>query len=95
MTPLEKDLSILAKDVAVIVTIQKTCQKSQAQTTANIDKLAEAVQTLSHDTVYLQTLETRLTSLEEGARWLRRLVASTVITISIAIGWYLINHSSK
>ena len=79
----------LSKDMASVVEIQKNCQKSQAQTTKNIDKLAESVETLSHDTVYLTTLERRVGDLEAAASWLRRTITTTIITVIMAISWYL------
>lgn len=89
ITDVDKVLIDLSKDVAVVVEIQKGCQKSQAQTTINIDKLAISVDKLSHDTVYLSTLERRVGDLESSASWLRKTLTTTVITAGMAILWYL------
>ncbi len=87
MTETEQNINRLTKDVAVILTIQEGCQKAQAQTTSNIDKLATSVETLSHDTVYLQTLEARIAVLEDEVKWTHRTIASTVLgAIVSAVG---------
>ena len=85
----DKILFDLAKEMATVVEMQKGCQKTQLQTTKNIDKLAGAIDTLSHDTVYLITLSKRVSDLEAAASWLRRTITTTIITIVMAVSWYL------
>ena len=94
MTPLERDMSELTRDVAVVVSIQKQCQKSQAQTTANVDKLVTAVNVLSHDTVYLQGLETRMTNLEETSKWVQRSFISTLVAAVGTIIYHIFKAST-
>ena len=93
MTPLEKDIMSLTKDVAVIVNIQKNCQKSQARTTANVDKLVTSVETLSHDTVYLQSLVTRISLVEESVKWLQRTMVTTGLGIITTGVWLLVGYA--
>ena len=95
MTENEKNIGILTKDVAVVVSIQKGCQEAQAKTTKNVDKLVVAVNTLSHDTVYLQGLSTRISGLEDSVKWLTRTGVSTLLGVVGAIVWFLFDGLTK
>lgn len=88
MTENEKAISELTRDVAVVVEIQKNCQKSQAQTTANVNKLVVSVDKVSHDTMLLTSMDKRLSKLEEKDKWWNRTFVSTALSLFVAIGWY-------
>ena len=90
MTENEKSIANLTKDVAVVLSIQKGCQAAQAKTTENVDKLVVAVNTLSHDTVYLQGLETRLTSLESTAIWVQRGVIGILLGVTGSLAYHIL-----
>ncbi len=88
MTDLEREMMELTKDVAVVVNIQKTCQKSQSQTTANVNKLVTSVNQLSHDTVYLRSLVTRLEKVEGDIKWFNRTSVTVGAGVIGTILWF-------
>ena len=90
MTDNEKAISSLTRDVAVVLEIQKNCQMSQVQTTKNVDKLVTAVDKVSHDTLLLGALDSRVGKLEDKDKWWNRTFITTVISVCLGIGWYLI-----
>ena len=93
MTELEENITTIAKDMAVVVSIQKGCQEAQKRTTENVDKLVDSVNTLSHDTVYLKGLEDRIVGIEGTIEWVRNTVTGIVVTIVSALAWIMYKKS--
>ena len=92
MTELEKDMGALAKDMAVILVVQKGCQDSQAKTTRNVDKLVDSIEMLSHDTIYLKSLVRRIDQLEDTYTWMNRKILTTFVATIAAIAWFVFTH---
>ncbi len=94
MTDNEKAISILTRDVAVIVSVQKSCQVAQTKTSENINKLVDAVNTLSHDTVYLNTLEARVKELEDSYKWVNRTFIAGLIGAAGTVAYHVLKYVS-
>ncbi len=55
----------LGKDVAVMAETQRSCQKYQVQTTSNINKLTDAVDTLAKEAIRLEGIFANIANVDK------------------------------
>ena len=89
----EKLMMNIAKDVALLAQAQLTCQKSQEQTTENINKLAGSVEKLAKEAIRLEgifvnisSLESRIVKIESAySKWSTAVYAGMIIALVGAV----------
>ena len=81
----EKLIMNIAKDVALLAQAQLTCQKSQEQTTANINKLTVSVDKMAREAIRLEGIFVNISSLEARISKIEAAYSKWSVTVYAAL----------